>query len=143
VTNGEHLYAFSRQNQPFSRKWWNLNDQSSYLQSIFKYNLLGLHSRKGHDLCIIKQKIFLLALLVKSKFNEISWIKENVKTLGVPHGYNVDNDVILYIHSVHKHRGNSFKLQNYNTKDVSTERSSLLESCVSSANINFLHISLM
>jgi hypothetical protein len=50
VTNGEHLYAFSRQNQPFSRKWWNLNDQSSYLQSIFKYNLLGLHSRKGHDL---------------------------------------------------------------------------------------------
>ena len=52
----------------------------------------------------------------KSKFNEISWIKENVKTLGVPHGYNVDNDVILYIHSVHKDRGNSFKLQNYNMR---------------------------
>jgi len=30
----------------------------------------------------------------KSKFNKISWIKENVKTLGVPHGYNVDNDQI-------------------------------------------------
>ena len=28
------------------------------------------------------------------KFNEISWIKENVKTLGVHHGYNVDNDKI-------------------------------------------------
>jgi hypothetical protein len=68
------------------------------------------------ELIIIKQKLFLLALLVKSKFNEISWIKENVKTLGVPHGYNVDNDVILYIHSVHKDRGNSFKLQNYNMR---------------------------
>jgi hypothetical protein len=68
------------------------------------------------EFIIIKQKLFLLALLVKSKFNEISWIKENVKTLGVPHGYNVDNDVILYIHSVHKDRGNSFKLQNYNMR---------------------------
>jgi hypothetical protein len=28
------------------------------------------------------------------KFNKISWIKENVKTLGVHHGYNVDNDKI-------------------------------------------------
>jgi hypothetical protein len=26
--------------QPFSRKWWNLNDQSSYFQSILKYNSL-------------------------------------------------------------------------------------------------------
>jgi hypothetical protein len=42
--------VFSRQNQTFSRKWWNLNDQSSYFQSILKYNLLGLHLRKGHDL---------------------------------------------------------------------------------------------
>ena len=50
VTNGEHLYVFSRQNQPFSKKWWNLNDQSSYFQSTLKYNLLGLHSRKDHDL---------------------------------------------------------------------------------------------
>jgi hypothetical protein len=25
-------------NLPFSRKWWNLNDQSSYFQSILKYN---------------------------------------------------------------------------------------------------------
>ena len=30
----------------------------------------------------------------KPKFNKISWIKENVKTLGVHHGYNVDNDKI-------------------------------------------------
>jgi hypothetical protein len=30
----------------------------------------------------------------KPKFNKISWIKENVKTLGVHHGYNVDNDTI-------------------------------------------------
>ena len=30
----------------------------------------------------------------KPKFNKISWIKENVKTLGVYHGYNVDNDKI-------------------------------------------------
>ena len=30
----------------------------------------------------------------KPKFNEISWIKENVKTLRVHHGYNVDNDKI-------------------------------------------------
>jgi hypothetical protein len=37
-------------NLPFSRKWWNLNDQLSYFQSILKYNLLGLHSRTGHDL---------------------------------------------------------------------------------------------
>jgi hypothetical protein len=50
VTNGEHLYVFCRQNQPFSRKWWNLNDQSSYFQSILKYHLLGLHSRKVNDL---------------------------------------------------------------------------------------------
>jgi hypothetical protein len=28
----------------------NLNDQSSYFQSILKRNLLVLHSRKGHDL---------------------------------------------------------------------------------------------
>jgi hypothetical protein len=34
VTDGEHLCAISRQNQPFSRK----------------YNLLGLHSGKGNDL---------------------------------------------------------------------------------------------
>ena len=27
----------------------------------------------------------------KPKFNKISWIKENVKTVGVHHGYNVDN----------------------------------------------------
>ena len=32
------------------RKWWNLNDQSSYFRGILKYNLLDLHSRKGHDL---------------------------------------------------------------------------------------------
>jgi hypothetical protein len=30
----------------------------------------------------------------KPKFNKISWIKENIKTLGVHHGYNVDNDKI-------------------------------------------------
>ena len=30
----------------------------------------------------------------KPKFNKISWIKDNVKTLGVHHGYNVDNDKI-------------------------------------------------
>ena len=30
----------------------------------------------------------------KPKFNKISWIKENVKPLGVHHGYNVDNDKI-------------------------------------------------
>jgi hypothetical protein len=30
----------------------------------------------------------------KPKFNKISWTKENVKTLGVHHGYNVDNDKI-------------------------------------------------
>ena len=30
----------------------------------------------------------------KPKFNKIPWIKENVKTLGVHHGYNVDNDNI-------------------------------------------------
>jgi hypothetical protein len=30
----------------------------------------------------------------KPKFNKISWIKENVKTLGVHHGYNVDNEKI-------------------------------------------------
>jgi molybdopterin synthase catalytic subunit len=30
----------------------------------------------------------------KPKFNKISWIKENVKTLGIHHGYNVDNDKI-------------------------------------------------
>jgi hypothetical protein len=30
----------------------------------------------------------------KPKFNKISWIKENVKTMGVYHGYNVDNDKI-------------------------------------------------
>ena len=46
------------------------------------------------ELIIIKQKLYLLALLVKSKFNEISWIKENVKSLGILHGYNVDNDNI-------------------------------------------------
>jgi hypothetical protein len=28
----------------------------------------------------------------KPTFNKISWIKENVKALGVHHGYNVDND---------------------------------------------------
>ena len=28
-----------------SKKWWNLNDQSSHFQSILKYNLLGLHPR--------------------------------------------------------------------------------------------------
>jgi hypothetical protein len=36
-------------NRPFSRKWWNLNDQSSYFQSVLKYNLLGVHSRNDHD----------------------------------------------------------------------------------------------
>ena len=46
MTNGENLYVFFRQNQLFSRKWWNLNDHSSYVPSILKYNLLGLHSRK-------------------------------------------------------------------------------------------------
>jgi hypothetical protein len=30
----------------------------------------------------------------KPKFNKISWTKEKVKTLGVHHGYNVDNDKI-------------------------------------------------
>ena len=30
----------------------------------------------------------------KPKFNKISWIKENVKTLRVHHSYNVDNDKI-------------------------------------------------
>jgi hypothetical protein len=30
----------------------------------------------------------------KPTFNKISWIKENVKTLGVHHGYNVHNDKI-------------------------------------------------
>ena len=30
----------------------------------------------------------------KPKFNKISWIKENVKTFGVHHSYNVDNDKI-------------------------------------------------
>ena len=30
----------------------------------------------------------------KPKFNKISWIKENIKTLGVHHGYNVDDDKI-------------------------------------------------
>jgi hypothetical protein len=31
---------------------------------------------------------------VKTLGVQISWIKENVKTLGVHHGYNVDNDKI-------------------------------------------------
>jgi hypothetical protein len=37
-----------------------------------------------------------LALLAIENQNliKISWIKENVKTLGVHHGYNVDNDKI-------------------------------------------------
>jgi hypothetical protein len=30
----------------------------------------------------------------KPKFNKISSTKENIKTLGVHHGYNVDNDII-------------------------------------------------
>jgi hypothetical protein len=29
---------------------WHLNDQSSYFQSILKYNLLDLHSRNGNEL---------------------------------------------------------------------------------------------
>jgi hypothetical protein len=35
----------------------------------------------------------------KPKFNKISWTKENVKTLGVHHGYNVDNDKINHTHA--------------------------------------------
>jgi hypothetical protein len=35
---------------PVKSAWWNLNDQSPYFQSILKYNLLGLHSRNGHEL---------------------------------------------------------------------------------------------
>jgi hypothetical protein len=42
--NVGHLFWFT------ILKWWNLNDQSSYFQSILKYNLLGLHSRNGHEL---------------------------------------------------------------------------------------------
>ena len=34
----------------------------------------------------------------KQNFNKISWIKENVKTLGIHHGYNVDNDKNLEGH---------------------------------------------
>jgi hypothetical protein len=48
------------------------------------------------ELIIIKQKLFLLALSAIENQNliKISWIKENVKTLGVHHGYNVANDQI-------------------------------------------------
>ena len=49
VTNGEHLYVFCRQNQPFSRKWWNLNDQS-YLILTFRqrfFSKVHAHYRHG------------------------------------------------------------------------------------------------
>jgi hypothetical protein len=47
---------------------------------------INYNKTKAISICTARNK--------KPKFNKISWIKENVKTLGVHHGYNVDNDKI-------------------------------------------------
>jgi hypothetical protein len=51
-----------------------------------------MKKHSDQELIILKQKQFLLAMPPhrKPKFNKISWIKENVKTMGVYHGYNVN-----------------------------------------------------
>ena len=43
-----------------------------------------------------KQKVYWLGLLEgkKPKFQRISWTSDNIKTLGIHHGYNIDDNVI-------------------------------------------------
>jgi hypothetical protein len=54
--------------------------------------MLGLIFDRTRDTCLNLRMKHLSHR--KPKFNKISWIKENVKILGVHYGYNVDNDKI-------------------------------------------------
>jgi hypothetical protein len=80
---------FADDTQLFNKDEHSVKNLSIYFQNMKKH--------PDQELIIIKQKLFLLALLAIENQNliKISWIKENVKTLGVHHGYNVDNDKIL------------------------------------------------
>ena len=69
------------------------------MNSLLKIPSIYFQNMKKHpdqELIIIKTKAISIgtARHRKPKFNKISWIKENVKTVGVHHGYNIDNDKI-------------------------------------------------
>ena len=84
--------------------WWNMQLHKVLRNSLFKcrrssvYKIYDVQTYRGRHSVVTSARPC-------NKVGHLFWF-----TILVQHE---TDDVILYIHSIHKHRGNSLKLQNY------------------------------